>query len=215
MQGFDEWRVNNINGQGVHAKPPYPGVGRCSAPMIPCSSPVPVSDVRTRSAVIPSRDALLMEFEEDSADFFFEQGSDEGVGSFPVVHWASSLVKSYVSGSPLGEGDEADVKPSHAGACDIVPPLVVWEELFNASEVYFAGGLSSMGIVQGGKGEGEDSGRVVEPSGVSSAGERGSGVLGRLAEVLWVLATLGGCLVILVFVLWCFSSLFLLGERGV
>ena len=141
MQGFDEWLVNNINGQGVHATPPYPGVGRCSAPLVPCSSPVPVSDVRTRSAVIPSRDALLMEFEDDSADFFFEQGSDEGVGSFPVVQWASSLVKSYVSGSPLGEGNEDEViKPSHAGACDIVPPLVVWEELFNASEDYFASG---------------------------------------------------------------------------
>lgn len=215
MQGSDEWHVNNIMGQDVHTKPPYPGVGRCSAPLVPCSSPVPVSDVRTRSAVIPSRDALLMEFEEDSADFFFEQGSDEGVDSFPVVQWASSLVKSYVPDSPLGEGDEADVKPSHAGACDIVPPLVVWEELFNASEVYFADGLSNMGIVQGGKGEGEDSGRVVEPSDVSTAGECGSGVLGRVSSVLWVFATLGGCLVVLGFVLWLFSSLFLLGERGV
>lgn len=212
MQGSDEWHVNNIMGQDVHTKPPYPGVGRCSAPLVPCSSPVPVSDVRTRSAVIPSRDALLMEFEEDSADFFFEQGSDEGVDSFPVVQWASSLVKSYVPDSPLGEGDEADVKPSQGEVCGVVPPLVVWEELFNASEAYFADGLSSMGTVQ--EGEGEDSGRVVEPSDVSTAGERGSGVLGRLAEVLWVLATLGGCLVILVFALWLFSSLFLLGERG-
>lgn len=199
MQGSDEWHVNNIMGQGVHATPPYPGVGRCSAPLVPCSSPVPVSDVRTRSVVIPSRDALLMEFEDDSADFFFELGSDEGVGSFPVVQWASSLVKSYVPDSPLGEGDEADVKPSHAGACDIVPPLVVWEELFNASEVYFADGLSSMGIVQGGGGEGEDSGRVVEPSDVSAAGECGSvgsAGLGRHAVVLWVFASFGVCLVV-------------------
>ena len=215
MQGSEQWHANNINGQVVHTKPPYPGVGRCSVPMIPCSSPVPVSDVRTRSAVVPSRDAMLMEFEEDSAGFFFESGSGEGVGSFPVVQWASSVAGSYVPGSPLGEGDEAVVKPSHVGACDVVPPLVVWEELFTASEAYFADGLSSMGVVQEGKGEGGDSGRVVESGGVSAVGERGSVWLGRLSAVLWVFATCVGCLVVLGFACWLFSLLFLLvgGER--
>lgn len=212
MQGSDEWRVNNANGrQDVHAKPPYPGIGRCSAKLSPCPFPVSANQVSMSPVVVPGRDAALMEFEEASIDFL----SPQLPADFYTVRWNTPLGEVIVPGSALGEGDEDGVKPSRAEACDIVPPLVLWEELFNASEVYFAGGLSSMGIVQGGKGEGEDSGRVVEPSGVSAAGERGSGVLGRLAEVLWVFLVLVGCLVLLGFACWLFSSLFLLvGEEG-
>ena len=86
-------------------------------------------------------------------------------------------------------------------------------ELFNASEAWFADGFSSMGVVQ--EGEGEESGRAVGANDVGGAGERDSVVVGRLAEVLWVFLVLVGCLVLLGFVLWLFSSLFLLGERGV
>lgn len=140
MQGSDEWHVNNIMGQDVHTKPPYPGIGRCSVKLYPCPSPVSANQVSMNPVVAPGRDAALMEFEEDSSDFFFEQDSGDDVGSFPVVHWASSVVKSHSPVPPLSEGDEAEVKPSHAEACEIVPPLVVWEELFNASEDYFANG---------------------------------------------------------------------------
>lgn len=213
MQGFDEWRVNNINGQGVHAKPPYPGVGRCSAKLYPCPFPVSANDVSMSPVVVPGRDAALMEFEEGSTDFLPARTPIPFSVAYPFIQLASSLEESSVSDLSLNEGDEAEVNPSQAGVCDIVPPLVVWEELFNASEAYFADGLSSRGVVQGCV-AGEDSSRAVEANDVSTAGERGSGVLGWLSEVLWVLATLGGCLVILVFVLGLFSSLFLLGGRG-
>ena len=86
-----------------------------------------------------------------------------------------------------------------------------WGGLFRASEAYFADGLSGMGIVQEGKGEGEDSGRVVEPSGGSAAGECGSvgsAGLGSPAVVLWVFASFGVCLVV------CLLSV-LFGWRGV
>lgn len=208
------WRALDVGmGQVVHIKVPYL-VGACKAPAGPCPMPVSANQVSMSPVVAPGRDAALMEFEEDSSDFFFEQGSGDGVDSFPDVHWASSLVKSHAPDLPLSEGDEAEVKPSHAEACDIVPPLVVWEELFKASESYFADGFSSMGgIAQ--EDECEDSGRLVEPSDVSTAGEYRSVWLGRLSAVGWVFATLGGCLVVLGFVLWCFSSLFLSGGRGV
>lgn len=212
MQGSDEWRVNNANGrQDVRTKPPYPGIGRCSAKLYPCPLPVSANQVSMSPVVAPGRDAALMEFEEASIDFL----SPQLPADFYTVRWNTPLGEIIVPGSALGEGDEADVNPSHVGVCDVVPPLVVWGELFNASEAWFADGFSSRGVVQGGKGEGEDSGRVVEPSDVSTAVKRGSVVLGRVSSVLWVLATLGGCLVVLGFVLWLFSSLFLLGERGV
>lgn len=209
MDESELWRAIDVGmGQVVHVRVPYP-IGVCKAPASPCPIPVSANQVSMGPVVAPGRDAALMEFEEDSSDFFFEQVSGDGVASFPDVHWASSLVKSHAPDLPLSEGDEAEVKPSQGEVCDIVPPLVVWEELFNASEAYFTDGFSSMGgIAQ--EDEDEDSGRLVELSDVSTAGERGSGVLGRLVEVLWVLATLGGCLVILGFVWWLFSLLFLL-----
>lgn len=215
MDESELWRAIDVGmGQVVHVRVPYP-IGVCKAPASPCPIPVSANQVSMNPVVAPGRDAALMEFEEDSSDFFFEQDSGDDVDSFPVVHWASSVVKSHAPVPPLSEGDEAEVKPSQGEVCDIVPPLVVWEELFNASEAYFADGLSSMGVVQ--EGEGEDSGRVVEPSGVSAAEECGSvwsAMLGRLSAVLWGFATIGGCLVILVFALLLFSSLFLLGGRG-
>lgn len=209
MQGSDEWRVNNIMGQDVHTKPPYPGIGRCSAKLYPCPLPVSANQVSMTPVVVPGRDAALMEFEEVSIDFL----SPQLPADFYTVRWDTPLGEVIVPGSSLGDGNEDEVKPTHAESFDAVPPLVVWEELFNASEAYFADGLSSRGVVQ--EGEGEVSSRVVVPGDVSTAGERGSGVLGRVASVLGVLATLGGCLVVLGFVLWLFSSLFLLGERGV
>ena len=211
MQGSDEWRVNNINGQDVRTKPPYPGIGRCSAKLSPCPFPVSANQVSMSPVVVPGRDAALMEFEEAGIDFL----SPQSPADFSTVRWDTPLGEVIVPGSSLGDGNEDEVKPSQAEVHDIVPPLVVWEELFNASEAWFADGFSSMGVVQGGKGEGEDSGRVVEPSDVSTAVKRGSVVVGRLAEVLWVFLVLVGCLVLLGFVLWLFSSLFLLGERGV
>lgn len=210
MQGSDEWRVNNANGrQDVRTKPPYPGIGRCSAKLYPCPLPVSANQVSMSPVVAPGRDAALMEFEEASIDFL----SPQLPADFSTVRWDTPLGEVIVPGSSLGDGNEDEVKPSQAEVHDIVPPLVVWEELFNASEAYFAGGFSSRGVVQ--ESEGEVSSRVVVPSDVSTAGERGSGVLGRVSSVLWVLATLGGCLVVLGFVLWLFSSLFLLvGEEG-
>ena len=211
MQGSEQWYANNINGQGVHTKPPYPGVGRCSVQLIPCPFPVSANDVSMSPVVAPGRDAALMEFEEASIEFL----SPQLPADFSTVRWDTPLGEITAPGSPLGEGDEAVVKPSPAGVCDVVPPLVVWEELFNASEAWFADGLSGMTIVQEGKGEGGDSGRVVESGGVSVAGECGSVWLGRLAEVLWVFLVLVGCLVLLGFACWLFSSLFLLvGEEG-
>lgn len=207
MQGSDEWHVNNIMGKDVHTKPPYPGIGRCSVKLYPCPSPVSANQVSMSPVVAPGRDAALMEFEEDSSDFFFEQDSGDDVDSFPVVHWASSVVKSHAPDPPLSEGDEAEVKPSQGEVRDIVPPLVVWEKLFNASEAYFAGGFSSTGTVQ----EGEDSGRVVELSDVSTEGDSGSvgsAGLSASAWVWWVFASLGVCLVVALL-----SVLF--GWRGV
>ena len=170
------WRALDVGmGQVVHIRAPYL-VGACKAPAGPCPMPVSANQVSMSPVVAPGRDAALMEFEEDSSDFFFEQDSGDDVDSFPVVHWASSVVKSHAPVPPLSEGNESEVKPSHAEACEIVPPLVVWEELFNASEAYFADGFSSTGTVQ--EGEGEESGRVVEPSDGRAAGERGSGVWG-------------------------------------
>lgn len=191
MQGSDEWRVNNINGQDVRTKPPYPGIGRCSAKLYPCPLPVSANQVSMSPVVVPGRDAALMEFEEAGIDFL----SPQLPADFSTVRWDTPLGEVIVPGSSLGDGNEDEVKPSQAEVHDIVPPLVVWEELFNASEAYFAGGFSSRGVVQ--------------------ESEGGSGVLGRVSSVLWVLATLGGCLVVLGFVLWLFSSLFLLvGEEG-
>lgn len=212
MQGSDAWRVNNANGrQDVRTKPPYPGIGRCSAKLSPCPFPVSANQVSMSPVVVPGRDAALMEFEEAGIDFL----SPQLPADFSTVRWDTPLGAVIVPGSALGEGNEDEVKPEQTEVHDIVPPLVVWGELFNASEAWFADGFSSMGVVQGGKGEGEDSGRVVEPSDVSTAVKRGSVVVGRLAEVLWVFLVLVGCLVLLGFVLWLFSSLFLLGERGV
>ena len=210
MQGSDAWRVNNANGrQDVRTKPPYPGIGRCSAKLSPCPFPVSANQVSMSPVVVPGRDAALMEFEEAGIDFL----SPQLPADFSTVRWDTPLGEVIVPGSALGDGNEDEVKPSQAEVHDIVPPLVVWEELFNASEAYFAGGFSSRGVVQ--ESEGEVSSRVVVPSDVSTAGERGSGVLGRVSSVLWVLATLGGCLVVLGVVWWLFSSLFLLvGEEG-
>lgn len=138
MQGSDEWRVNNANGrQGVHAKPPYPGIGRCSAKLYPCPLPVSANQVSMSPVVVPGRDAALMEFEESSIDFL----SPQLPADFSTVRWNTPLGEVIVPGSALGEGNEDEViKPSRAEACDIVPPLVLWEELFNASEDYFASG---------------------------------------------------------------------------
>lgn len=136
MQGSDEWRVNNINGQDVRTKPPYPGIGRCSAKLSPCPFPVSANQVSMSPVVVPGRDAALMEFEEASIDFL----SPQLPADFYTVRWNTPLGEIIVPGSALGEGDEDGVKPSRAEACDIVPPLVVWEELFNASEDYFASG---------------------------------------------------------------------------
>lgn len=202
--GSDEWRVNNIKGQVVHTKPPYPGVGRCSVPLIPCPFPVSANDVSMSPVVAPGRDAALMEFEEASIDFL----SPQLPADFSTVRWDTPLGEIIVPGSSLGDGNEDEVKPTHAESFGAVPPLVVWEELFNASEAYFADGLSSMGVVQ--EGEGEDSGRVVEPSGVSAVGECGSvgsAGLGSPAWYLGVFAILGVCLVV------CLLSV-LFGWRG-
>lgn len=202
MNESELWRVIDVAGRAVHVRVPYPGFGACKAPAIPCPTPVSANQVSMNPVVAPGRDAALMEFEEGSSDFFFEPDSGDDVDSFPCVHWASSVVKSHAPDSPLGEGKEGEVKPSQAGACDIVPPLVVWEELFNASEAYFADGLSSMGIVQEGKCEGGDSGRVVEPSGGSAAGGEGSvgsAGLGSPAFVLGVFAILVVCLLSVLF----------------
>lgn len=137
MQGSDEWRVNNINGQDVRTKPPYPGIGRCSAKLSPCPFPVSANQVSMSPVVVPGRDAALMEFEEAGIDFL----SPQLPADFSTVRWDTPLGEVIVPGSALGEGNEDEViKPSRAEACDIVPPLVVWEELFNASEDYFASG---------------------------------------------------------------------------
>lgn len=136
MQGSDEWRVNNINGQGVHAKPPYPGIGRCSAKLYQCPLPVSANQVSMSPVVTPGRDAALMDFEEASIDFL----SPQLPADFSTVRWNTPLGEIIVPGSALGEGNEDEVHPEQAEACDIVPPLVVWEELFNASEDYFASG---------------------------------------------------------------------------
>lgn len=136
MQGFDEWRVNNINGQDVRTKPPYPGIGRCSAKLSPCPLPVSANQVSMTPVVVPGRDAALMEFEEASIDFL----SPQLPADFSTVRWNTPLGEIIVPGSALGEGNEDEVKPEQTEACDIVPPLVVWEELFNASEDYFASG---------------------------------------------------------------------------
>ena len=149
MQGSEQWHANNINGQVVHTKPPYPGVGRCSVQLIPCPFPVSANDVSMSPVVAPGRDAALMEFEEASIEFL----SPQLPADFSTVRWDTPLGEITAPGSPLGEGDEAVVKPSHVGVCDVVPPLVVWEELFNASEAWFADGLSGVGVVQEGKGE--------------------------------------------------------------
>lgn len=140
MDESELWRAIDVGmGQVVHVRVPYP-IGVCKAPASPCPMPVSANQVSMSPVVAPGRDAALMEFEEDSSDFFFEQVSGDGVDSFPDVHWASSLVKSHAPDLPLSEGDETEVKPSQGEVCDIVPPLVVWEELFNASEAYFANG---------------------------------------------------------------------------
>ena len=138
MQGSDEWRVNNANGrQDVRTKPPYPGIGRCSAKLSPCPLPVSANQVSMSPVVAPGRDAALMEFEEASIDFL----SPQLPADFSTVRWNTPLGEIIVPGSALGEGNEDEViKPSRAEACDIVPPLVLWEELFNASEDYFASG---------------------------------------------------------------------------
>lgn len=138
MQGSDEWRVNNANGrQDVRTKPPYPGIGRCSAKLSPCPLPVSANQVSMSPVVAPGRDAALMEFEEASIDFL----SPQLPADFSTVRWNTPLGEVIVPGSALGEGNEDEViKPSRAEACDIVPSLVAWEELFVASEDYFASG---------------------------------------------------------------------------
>lgn len=141
MDESELWQALDVGmGRVVHVKA-YPGVGVCKAPAGTCPIPVSANQVSMSPVVAPGRDAGLMEFEEDSSDFFFEQDSGDDVDSFPVVHWASSVVKSHAPDPPLSESDEAEVNPLHAEACDIVPPLMVWDELFNASEAYFADGL--------------------------------------------------------------------------
>lgn len=140
MQGSDEWHVNNIMGQDVHTKPPYPGIGRCSVKLYPCPFPVSANDVSMSPVVVPGRDAALMEFEEGSTDFLPARTPIPFSVASPFIQLASSLEESSVSDLSLNEGDEADVNPSQTGVCDIVSPLVVWEELFNASEAYFADG---------------------------------------------------------------------------
>lgn len=137
MQGSDEWRVNNINGQDVRTKPPYPGIGRCSAKLSPCPFPVSANQVSMSPVVVPGRDAALMEFEEAGIDFL----SPQLPADFSTVRWNTPLGEVIVPGSSLGDGNEDEViKPSRAEVHDIVPPLVVWEELFVASEGYFANG---------------------------------------------------------------------------
>lgn len=136
MQGSDEWRVNNINGQDVRTKPPYPGIGRCSAKLSPCPFPVSANQVSMSPVVVPGRDAALMEFEEAGIDFL----SPQLPADFYTVRWNTPLGEVIVPGSSLGDGNEDEVKPSQAEVHDIVPPLVVWEELFVASEGYFANG---------------------------------------------------------------------------
>lgn len=137
MQGSDEWRVNNANGrQDVHTKPPYPGIGRCSAKLYPCPSPVSANQVSMSPVVAPGLDAALMEFEEVSIDFL----SPQLPAGFSTVRWDTPLGEITVPGSSLGDGNEDEVKPTHAESFDAVPPLVVWEELFVASEGYFANG---------------------------------------------------------------------------
>lgn len=198
MPGSEQWYANNINGQGVHTKPPYPGVGRCSVQLVPCPFPVSANDVSMSPAVAPGRDAALMEFEEASIEFL----SPQLPADFSTVRWDTPLGEITAPSSPLGEGDEAVVNPSSVGVCDVVPPLVVWEELFTASEAWFADGLSSMTIVQEGKGEGGDSGRVVESGDVSAVVECGSAGVGWHAVVLWVFASLVVCLLNVLFFGW-------------
>lgn len=136
MQGSDEWRVNNINGQDVRTKPPYPGIGRCSAKLSPCPFPVSANQVSMSPVVVPGRDAALMEFEEAGIDFL----SPQLPADFYTVRWNTPLGEVIVPGSALGEGNEDEVKSTHVESFDAVPPLVVWEELFVASEGYFANG---------------------------------------------------------------------------
>lgn len=136
MQGSDEWRVNNIMGQDVRTKPPYPGIGGCSVKLSPCPFPVSANQVSMSPVVVPGRDAALMEFEEAGIDFL----SPQLPADFSTVRWNTPLGEVIVPGSSLGDGDEDGVKPSRAESFDAVPPLVVWEELFNASEGYFASG---------------------------------------------------------------------------
>lgn len=137
MQGSDEWRVNNADGrQDVHAKPPYPGVGGCSVKLSPCPFPVSANQVSVSPVVALGRDAALMEFEEAGIDFL----SPQLPADFSTVRWDTPLGEIIVPGSSLGDGNEADVKPTRAESFDAVPPLVVWEELFVASEGYFANG---------------------------------------------------------------------------
>lgn len=197
MQGSDEWRVNNANGrQDVRTKPPYPGIGRCSTKLSPCPLPVSANQVSMSPVVAPGRDAALMEFEEASIDFL----SPQLPADFSTVRWNTPLGEVIVPGSALGEGSEDEVKPEQTEVCDIVPPLVVWEELFNASEAWFVGGFSSRGVVQ--EGEGEESGRAVGANDVGGAGERdsaGEDVVGdAIVEfACWVLLVGGGCVVVL------------------
>lgn len=136
MQGSEQWHANNINGQVVHTKPPYPGVGRCSVQLIPCPFPVSANDVSMSPVVAPGRDAALMEFEEASIEFL----SPQLPADFSTVRWDTPLGEIIVPGSSLGDGNEDEVKPTHAESFGSVPPLVVWEELFVASEGYFAQG---------------------------------------------------------------------------
>lgn len=137
MQGSDEWRVNNANGrQDVRTKPPYPGIGRCSAKLSPCPLPVSANQVSMSPVVAPGRDAALMEFEEASIDFL----SPQLPADFSTVRWDTPLGEVIVPGSSLGDGNEDEVKSTHVESFDAVPPLVVWEELFVASEGYFANG---------------------------------------------------------------------------
>lgn len=195
MQGSDEWRVNNINGrQGVHAKPPYPGIGRCSAKLYQCPLPVSTNQVSMTPVVAPGRDAALMEFEESSIDFL----SPQLPADFSTVRWNTPLGEVIVPGSALGDGNEDEVKPSQAEVRDIVPPLVVWEELFNASEAYFTDGSDG----------GDDVGvSMVEVEGLQEGGEADAGerdsagedVVGdAIAEfAYWVVLAGGGCVVVL------------------
>ena len=162
MQGSEQWHANNINGQVVRTKPPYPGVGRCSVQLIPCPFPVSANDVSMSPVVAPGRDAM----------------------------------------------------PSHVGVCDVVPPLVVWEELFVASEDYFAHGgggtdsekvpvdVVSLPVISS---DGSGGGDGVEVSGVAveSSHQSGEGHEGDIVEeaivgfASFVVLAGGGCVVVL------------------